>query len=62
MGNINRFNLRSHNVLLSKEKKDRLNESLALLKGISRLPLKNNTELAKKIKKIYGEAEELEKS
>ena len=39
----------------------RLNDALRLVEGISRLPLRNNTDRANEIRKIYGEAEKTEK-
>ncbi len=39
----------------------RLNDALRLLEGISRLPLRNNTDRSDEIRKIYGEAEKTEK-
>ena len=40
---------------------NRLNDALRLLDGISRLPLRNNTDRADEVRKIYGEAEKTEK-
>jgi len=39
----------------------RLSNALRLLDGISRLPLKNDSERAEQIRRIYGEANKREK-
>ena len=51
------INLNGCNLTKTLLNEQRLRDSLRLLDGISRLPLESDTELAQKVKVIYGQSE-----